>query len=202
MPALVAVAVEPAFRTLVLAPNAEVVVTPNDTLTTKSVKVGDKFKLSTVLDVMQDGVIVIPRGTVGEGTVTYRSGTGAFGKSGKMEVEFNYLDLNGQRIPLSGKHREEGAGNTGAAVGAVVIVGVFGAFVTGHSSVITNGQELRAHTAQAATFTVPINTPAVRTATIAAPALVATPAAAAVATPAATPAAAPVLASAAPAKPK
>ncbi len=76
---------------------------------------------------MQDGFVMIPRGTVGEATISYRTGKGAFGKSAKMEIEFNWLDLNGRRIPLSGKFRQEGEGNTGAAVGAAVAVGPFGA---------------------------------------------------------------------------
>ena len=169
-------------RQVILPPNAEVVVTTNDDLTTKSVKEGQKFPISTVLDVMQDGYVVIPKGSVGQGTVTYRTGTGAFGKSGKMEVEFNYIELGGRHIPLTGKFRQEGEGNTGAAVGAVVAVGVFGAFVKGHSAKIVSGQQLRAHTAEALTFYLPANVVPVQQATIApvqapvAPAAPATPA--------------------------
>lgn len=181
------------MRQLVLAPNTEVVVTPNDLLSTKSVKVGDKFRLATVFDVMQDGYVMIPKGTPGEGTVTYRTGTGAFGKSGKMEVELNSLDLNGQRVSLTGKHRQEGEGNTGAAVGAVVAVGVFGAFVKGRSATIANGQQIRARTAQPISFAVPASAPQVITAVpVAAPAaqaIVVTPAATPITTPAVSPAA-------------
>lgn len=62
----------PALRQITLPPNTEVVVTPNDTVTTKGKKVkeGYKFRMSTVLDVMQEGYVVIPKGTMGEGTVT------------------------------------------------------------------------------------------------------------------------------------
>ncbi|HWU03174.1 MAG TPA: hypothetical protein VN222_10580 [Novosphingobium sp.] len=173
----------PEFQALVLPPNTELVVTPNDSLTTKSAKVGDKFKLSTVFDVMQNGVVLIPRGTMGEGTVMYRTGTGAFGKSGKMEVAFNTLTLNGRQIPLTGKHRQEGEGNTGAAVGAVVAVGVLGAFVKGHSAAIPNGQQMRAYTAEPLTFNVPANAARVTTGTLAA-VTVASPVATPVAQPA------------------
>jgi hypothetical protein len=54
-----------AFRTITLPPNAEVLVTPNDDLSSKSARVGDKFRIATVLDVVQDGFVVVPRGTVG-----------------------------------------------------------------------------------------------------------------------------------------
>ncbi|WP_068094022.1 hypothetical protein [Novosphingobium rosa] len=128
------------LRHLTVSPNTEVVLAPNDTLVTKSVKVGDKLCISTVFDVMQDGFVLIPRGTSGEATVTYRTGKGSFGKSGKMEVAFNYLDLNGRHIPLTGTYRQEGQGNTGVAVGAVVAVGVFGTYVNGHSATLVAGQ--------------------------------------------------------------
>jgi hypothetical protein len=197
-----AAAVQPAvaaMSTIVLPPNTEVVVTPNDTLTTKgkALKEGSKFRLSTLFDVMQDGYVLIPKGTVGEGTVTWMTNKGAFGKSGKMEVSFDWLDMNGRRIPLSGKFRQEGEGNTGATVGVAVAAGVFSAFVTGHSATIVNGQELRARTVEPLTFNVPASAARVVTGTLApaaAPAiLTATPVAAAVTTPvstAATPAAA------------
>jgi hypothetical protein len=68
-----------AFHQITLSPNTEVVVTPNDTLITKTAKVGDKFRISTMFDVMQDGYVLIPRGTPGEATVTYRTGRGPLG---------------------------------------------------------------------------------------------------------------------------
>lgn len=168
-------AADQVVRQIILSPNTEVVVTPNDTLNSKSVKVGDKFRLATVFDVFQDGFVLIPRGTPGEGTIVYRTSKGAFGKSGKFEVEFNTLDLGGRKVALTGRYRQEGEGNTGAAVGAVVAVGVLGAFVTGHSATITNGQQLRAHTAQPLPFTVPAGIAPVPTASLAAPAPVASP---------------------------
>lgn len=170
------------LRTITLAPNTEVVVTPNDTLTTKSLKVGDKFKIATVFDVMQDGFVVIPRGTPGEATVSYRTGKGAFGKSAKMEITFNWLKLGDRQIPLNGTYRQEGQGNAGAAVGVVVAAGVFGAFVTGHSATITNGQQLRTHTVDSISFGVPAGVAPVQAAVLAPSAPIAAPLAATPAT--------------------
>ena len=163
----------PVMRQIILPPNSEVVITPNDTLTTKGkqLKEGYKFRLSTMFDVMQDGYVVIPKGTMGEGTVTWMTNKGAFGKSGKMEVSFDWLDLGGKRVSLTGNHRQEGEGNTGATVGTAVAVGVFSAFVTGRS-------------AEPLTFTVPDSA-----ARVVAGTLVSTPVAAPAATaPVATPA--------------
>lgn len=166
------------LRQIALAPNTEVVVTPNDTITTKGtrVKEGFKFKLSSVFDVMQDGIVVIPKGTPGEGTVTWMTNKGAFGKSGKMEVSFDWLDLGGRRVALTGNHRQEGEGNTGATVGVAVAAGVFSAFVTGRSATIANGQQLRARVGEALTFNVPETAPRMAIGTLA-PAIVAAPAA-------------------------
>ncbi|TWH83354.1 hypothetical protein IQ25_03010 [Novosphingobium taihuense] len=145
------------MRQIVLPPNSEVVVTPNDTLTTKGKKLkeGYKFRISTVFDVMQDGYVMIPKGTMGEGTVTWMTNKGAFGKSGKMEVSFDWLEMAGKRVSLTGNHRQEGEGNTGATVGTAVAVGVFSAFVTGRSATIANGQQLRARTAEPLNFMIP-----------------------------------------------
>lgn len=161
-------AVQPSMRQIVVAPNTEVVVTPNDTVTTKGKKVkeGFKFTISTVFDVMQDGYVVVPKGTRGEGTVTWMTNKGAFGKSGKMEVSFDWLELGGRRVALTGTHRQEGEGNTGATVGTAVAAGVFAAFVTGRSASIANGQQLRARTAEPLTFMVPDNAPRVMTGTL------------------------------------
>ena len=153
------------MRQITLPPNSELAVTPNDTLTTKGkqIKEGYKFRISTMYDVMQEGYIVIPKGTVGEGTVTYLTNKGSFGKSGKMEVSFDWLEMGGRRVPLTGNYRQEGQGNTGATVGAAVAVGVFSAFVTGRSATITNGQQLRARTVEPLIFSVPDNGPRVVT---------------------------------------
>lgn len=177
----------PAMRQIVLPPNSEVVVTPNDTLTTKGKKLkeGYKFRISTVFDVMQDGYVMIPKGTMGEGTVTWMTNKGAFGKSGKMEVSFDWLELGGKRVSLTGNHRQEGEGNTGATVGTAVAVGVFSAFVTGRSATIVNGQQLRARTAEPLNFMIPESAARVMSGTLVSTPVAAPAQAGAVATPAA-----------------
>jgi hypothetical protein len=57
-----------------------------------------------------------------------------------------------------------------------VAVGVLGAFVTGHSATITNGQQLHAHTVEALAFEVPAATMPIPTAKMAKAAAVAAPA--------------------------
>lgn len=90
---------------------------------------------------------VIPSGTPAVGEITFKTGKGVFGKSGKLEVELRHVDLNGQRIPLTGKYRQEGEGNTTAAVGAVFLAAGL-LFVTGKSAIIPRGRELAGYTSQ------------------------------------------------------
>lgn len=169
VPAAAVVIAAPVAPQLILPANTEVAVTPNDELTTKGIKEGHTFLMSTVFDVMYNGYVVIPRGTPGQGHVSWRTGKGAFGKSAKMEVTFDWLELNGRRIALTGKHRQEGQGNTGAAVGAVVVAGVFGAFVTGKSAKIPHGMQLSARTAESLPIVIPTGAVPVPSAGIAGP---------------------------------
>lgn len=143
---------EPVAETMpakaILPANTELTITPNSELSSKSLKKGDVFTFATVYDVIMNDHIVIPKGTRGQGTVTWRTGKGAFGKSAKMELAFNWIDIGGRRIGVEGTHRQEGQGNTGATIGAVVAVGVFSAFVTGKSATVPHGMQLKAFTSE------------------------------------------------------
>jgi hypothetical protein len=156
-----------------LPTNSELVVRMNSELNSKKAREGSTFIATVAYDVMLGNVVVVPKGTPVNGVVTWRTGKGAFGKSAKMEYELRSFDLAGQRYALSGKFRQEGKGNTGAAVGAVVAVGVFGAFVTGKSAIVEQGRELKVYT----TTVIPVLLPG----SAAAPAPVAMPAATAAA---------------------
>jgi len=111
----------------VLPKNTEVLLSMNETLTTKKKKTqeGDTFHMTVVHDVMLKDYVVIPKGSRATGEVTWLTGKGAFGKSGKMEIELRYVEVNGQPIKLMGTFRQEGEGNTVATIGGVVLAGVF-----------------------------------------------------------------------------
>jgi hypothetical protein len=146
----------PAGGTITLPANTELLLRMSEEVNSKRVKEGHVFRVALAQDVMVGNYVVLPKGTPGTGFVSYRTGKGAFGKSGKMEVTMKSLDLpNGRSIGLSGMTRQEGQGNTGATVGAVVAVGVFSAFVTGHSAIFQEGRELRGFTRDALLVDIP-----------------------------------------------
>ncbi|WP_298018331.1 hypothetical protein [uncultured Parasphingopyxis sp.] len=116
----------------------------NEEITTRRNEEGDTFNLSVVHNVMLGDYVVIPAGTRAVGEITWMTGRGMFGKSGKMDVELRYIDLNGRRIDIEGSYRQEGEGNTVATVAGVVLIPVAGLFITGRSGVIPEGRELTA----------------------------------------------------------
>ena len=116
-------------------------------------RAGDTFPLTVLNDVSIGNTVVIPRGTPAVGEITWRTGKGAFGKSGKMELSLRYVELNGQRIPVTGDFRQEGEGNTIATGVAIIAVGVFAGFVTGKRARLPVGRELMSQLAQPVPFT-------------------------------------------------
>lgn len=161
--ALPGVAVRPALPEhappMLLPTNTDVLVRLHETVSSKGHKVGDTFRLTVVQDVMMGGSVVIPRGTPAVGRIAWRTGKGMFGKSAKMEITIDQLQLNGHAVPLTGRFRAEGDGNTGATIGTAVAAGLIAAaFVTGHSAVFESGREFRVSTREAVAFT-PLQAP-------------------------------------------
>lgn len=110
-------------------------------------KKGDEFSLAVAEDVCLDQYMIIPKGTQATGRIRRVSGRGVFGKSGKIEVEIDRLNLGGRTIPLSGAYRQSGeAGLTNAAT--IVAAGPFALFITGTSGSIVKGTVLTAQLAQ------------------------------------------------------
>jgi hypothetical protein len=108
-------------------------VTPMQEISSKKVEVGDKFNFQVVADVVENGAIAIPRGSQAVGEIIWKTGRAIGGKSGKFEIEFKSVTVNGQEIALTGKHRQEGKGNTtGALLGSI--------WISGRSAVMTPGQ--------------------------------------------------------------
>jgi len=162
-PAVVATqAAAPMAAEVVLPANSEVVLTMNETVSSKSHRLGEKFSLTVMHDVKVDGAVVVPRGTRAVAQITRRTGKGGFGKSGKLDFTFRYLDHNGMRIPIEGRHHQAGEGRGGAAVAGVVAAGIVGGMlVKGKSAKIEEGREFTVRTMEAIPVTLADNGAAV-----------------------------------------
>ncbi|WP_443970840.1 hypothetical protein [Sphingobium sp. CR28] len=107
-----------------LPPSTMIVLTPDQEVTSKKVEVGDIVNFTVVGDVVENGAVAIRRGTHAEGKVSWKTGRAIGGKSGKFEIAFSSITLNGRQYPLRGTHRQEGRGNTTAALlGSILISG-------------------------------------------------------------------------------
>ncbi|GAA4756474.1 hypothetical protein GCM10023264_25150 [Sphingomonas daechungensis] len=124
--------VTPAVRRSLPA-GTQVSVTPLQEISSKHVKEGERFQFRVVNDVVENGVVVIPRGSMATGVISMQTGRAIGGKSGKFDVTFEKVEANGRVFPLMGTHRQEGKGNTvGALLGSILI--------SGRSAVMMPGQ--------------------------------------------------------------
>lgn len=122
-----------------------IAVTPMAEIASSKVKVGDSFQFTVVNDVVENGVVAVPRGAKALGMVKWKTGKAIGGKSGKFEIEFKQLTVNGKTVPLSGIHRQEGKGNTvGALFGSM--------WISGRSAIMTPGQVVNAMVAENTTI--------------------------------------------------
>jgi hypothetical protein len=139
-------------RQATLPAGTTVLVSLNDELATISNQIGDRFGVTVVQDVTQDGVVVIPKGTQGRGQITFLTKKGSFGKPGILGIALQHLDLNGEKFLLDGRYREEGGNNNAAAAATMFAVGIGAILVKGKSSAIPQGRELKARTGEDINF--------------------------------------------------
>jgi hypothetical protein len=123
-------------------------------------QVEDRFEATTVVDLRQDGRVVIPAGSRVRGVVTAVEDAGRIERKGRLSLSFDQITINGRNYPLrgtvtqaleSGGYKEDTAKiGTGAAVGGIIggILGglkgaVIGAVIGGGGVVAaTEGQNV------------------------------------------------------------
>jgi hypothetical protein len=132
----------------------------SDRLSSDTARVEDRFEATTVVDVRQNGQVIIPAGSVVRGVVTAVSNAGRLERTGRLTLSFDQIRVNGRTYPIrgtvtqaleSGGYREDaGKIGTGAAVGAIlggILGGVRGALtgvLIGGGGVVaaTEGQDV------------------------------------------------------------
>lgn len=139
-------------KDIVLNAGTPITLAVSEEVNSSTHKEGDEFRLTVLNDVTIGQTVVIPRGTPATAEITWRTGKGAFGKSGKMEFELRSIYLDGTQLPLTGSFRQEGEGNTVATGVGVIAIGVFAGFITGKRARLPVGRELMAQVAQNVPF--------------------------------------------------
>ncbi len=85
-----------------------------DGVSSKSSQAGDSFRARVAKDVLQDGIVVIPAGSVVVGSVTEAVSLKKIGGQAKLALAFNKLELtSGRSAPISASFAETGKSETG-----------------------------------------------------------------------------------------
>lgn len=118
-------------------------VTTNAISSKKSVK-GDLLYLKVAAPVTIDGAVALPAGTVVVAQLTRAEPRGAFGRSGKLDVQLLYAELPGGTMRISGAVRARGKSGADDAAATAAAFLVLPFISTGRSAEIPAGSEVSA----------------------------------------------------------
>ena len=109
---------------------AELDVRLGTTINSGTAMVEDRFEATTVVDVLQDGVVLVPAGAVVRGVVTAVQAAGRVERRASLSLSFDQITFGGRTYPMRGTvtnvlegegiRGEAGRVGTGAAVGGVI----------------------------------------------------------------------------------
>jgi hypothetical protein len=115
----------------------------SDRLSSDTARVEDRFEATTVVDLRQNGEVVIPAGSTVRGVVTDVDNAGRLERTGRLTLSLDQIRISGRTYPIrgtvtqaleAGGYKDDaGKIGTGAAVGAIlggILGGVRGA-ITG-----------------------------------------------------------------------
>jgi hypothetical protein len=129
---------------LLLPAGTRIDLVTRDAVSTKKNEKGDLLYLKVAAPVIVDGVIAISAGTIVVAQLTRAEKRGAFGRSGKLDVQLLYAELPGGPLRVSGTLEARGKKDAGdgAATAAAFLVLPF--LPTGRSADIPAGSEVSA----------------------------------------------------------
>ncbi len=140
---------------LVLKEDTPVRLRITQTISSGTSKVNDKVDFEAIEDVRVNNLVVIPQGGIAIATVTEARTKKSFGRSGKLNVNIDYVRLsNGDKVSLRAVKGGTGGTRTGVMTGAVVATAIvfFPAaplffFIKGKNIIIPKGTEITAYVA-------------------------------------------------------
>jgi hypothetical protein len=94
-------------------------------ISSKTAQVGDPLTLRVTDDIKAGEMVIVPRGTLADGNITFVRRTGPGGMPGALAYQLNALHLNGRSVPL---WRVEGRSGDPKVPGAETLLPVAGAF--------------------------------------------------------------------------
>jgi hypothetical protein len=113
----------------------EIDVRMQNALSSKTATAEQRFSTTTVVDIMQDGRVLVPAGSTMRGIVRSVEPAGRVDRTGRLTLAFDQLQVNGRDVPFrgmatevfqSGGIREEAATIGGAAAVGAIVGGIIG----------------------------------------------------------------------------
>ncbi|MGL5206515.1 MAG: hypothetical protein ACRC8T_03285 [Acidaminococcaceae bacterium] len=138
-----------ATENAIVAKDTLVKVVFTEELSSKKNQAGDQVHFKTADNVYVGNVLVLPKGTIGTGTIAKIVQPKSFGRDARIDITFTSISaIDGTNVPvfvgdLAKQEAKTAAGAAGATIGGMIIFGpigaIGGAFVTGKSVVIPVG---------------------------------------------------------------
>lgn len=103
-----------------------------ETVSSRTVKPGDRFAIRLARPIKLDGRVIVPEGVVGVGQVVDAGKAGSLGKPAKLVLAARYLEFNGSQIPLRSFHLGRAGtdeSNTALATAMIPIAGLIVPFM-------------------------------------------------------------------------
>jgi hypothetical protein len=94
-------------------------------VSSKTAQVGDPLTLRVTDDIKARNTVIVPRGTLADGNITFVRRTGPGGMPRTLAYQLNALHVNGTSVPL---WRVEGRSGDPKVPGAEALIPVAGAF--------------------------------------------------------------------------
>ncbi len=111
-----------AQKQVTLKSGTPVILATTTNITSKNVFAGNTVDFKVVSDVIVDGTVVIPAGTIAKGQVSNVSKASALGKGGELSIGINTINaIDGTLVPLSGA-QISASGND--KVGLAIVCGI------------------------------------------------------------------------------
>ena len=162
LPAVLPVAAQDAVP---VPPGTEITVRTLDAMASATATTGQKFAVEVAADVIVDGVVRVPAGTRGQGTVVFARKKGTSGRPGALDLRVDSIDAPGGALRLKSAEVNRGTDRRRSGAAAGIAFGLLGAaLVQGEDIAVPAGTELHAVVATPRTPpAVPAATPATET---------------------------------------
>jgi two-component sensor histidine kinase len=134
-------------KSVVIPDGTEISAITTETISSKTAQEDDPITFKVDQDVIVDGEIVIPKGTIIKGVVTNAKKSGFFGRGGELNVRVESTEtIDKQKLRVRAAKGKEGQNKTGTTVALVVLFGPLGFLKKGKNAEIKEGTQIKVFT--------------------------------------------------------